>query len=527
MRVARPSRRDLLSLIGVMAGSAAAYQAMTSLGLAASSPYRGPIRLEGDPKGATVLVLGAGLAGMTAAFELRRAGYKVQVLEYNDRPGGRNWTIRGGDRLTELGGATQVCRFDEGLYFDPGPSRIPSHHRALLDYCRQFGVALEPFVDLNYNAYLHSPQAFGGKPQRIRQVKADFEGHIAELLAKVTAQSRLDAALTPEDLEILLDALKSWGALDRNYRYKAGNTSARMRGFLKNPGGGLSGLPTPGEPIALKDILESRLWEAFAHFSFYELQSTLMQPVGGMDKIGQAFGRRLAEVIRYNAKVTRIRQSPQGVTVTYEDTAHPGQVTTATADWCVCTIPLSILSQIPVDVGAKMKSAINAVPYASSVKVGLQFKRRFWEEDDDIFGGNTFTDLPIETIAYPSMGFNGSKGMLLGAYMWDSASSQAFTAMPPEERIQRAVDYGAMIHPQYKAEFENGVAAAWSRVPFTLGCSGSWTEESRALHYDDLCQIDGRIVLAGEHASYLPSWQEGAILSALDAIGRLHKRVAA
>src|ERR1700724_4710315 len=99
-------RRDLLSLIGAMAGSAAMYHAMTSLGFASESPYQGPIRLEGDPKGASVLILGAGLAGMTAALELRKAGYQVQVLEFNSRAGGRNWTLRGGDSFTELGGFT-------------------------------------------------------------------------------------------------------------------------------------------------------------------------------------------------------------------------------------------------------------------------------------------------------------------------------------------------------------------------------------------------------------------------------------
>jgi monoamine oxidase len=97
--------------------------------------------------------------------------------------------------------------------------------------------------------------------------------------------------------------------------------------------------------------------------------------------------------------------------------------------------------------------------------------------------------------------------------------------MPPAERVARAVEFGAAIHPQYKDEFENGVAVAWHRVPFTLGCSGDWSDEARAAHYDDLCQIDGRIALAGEHASQLPAWQEGAILSALDAVARLHERV--
>src|SRR5471032_1331452 len=114
------SRRNLFALIGVAAGGATMYQAMTSLGFAVESPYRGPIKLEGDPKGALVIILGAGLAGMTAAFELGRAGYKVQILEYNTLPGGRNWSIRGGDVYTELGGATQHCQFDAGLYLNPG-----------------------------------------------------------------------------------------------------------------------------------------------------------------------------------------------------------------------------------------------------------------------------------------------------------------------------------------------------------------------------------------------------------------------
>jgi monoamine oxidase len=91
------SRRDLLSLIGTVTGSAAMYHAMSSLGFASDSSYKGPIALGGDVRGASVLILGAGLAGMTAALELRKAGYKVQVLEFNRRPGGRNWTLRGGD----------------------------------------------------------------------------------------------------------------------------------------------------------------------------------------------------------------------------------------------------------------------------------------------------------------------------------------------------------------------------------------------------------------------------------------------
>src|SRR3982075_778752 len=517
-----PSLRDLLSLIGAVAGSAAMYHAMTVLGFASQSTYNGPIKLEGDTKGASVLVLGAGLAGMTAALELRKAGYKVQILEFNSRPGGRNWTLRGGDTFTELGGARQTCEFEQGLYINPGPWRIPYHHRAVLDYCKRLGVALEPFIQLNHNALLHASRAFGGKPQRIREIKTDFQGQVSELLAKATQQGKLDEAVPKEDKEILLQALKSWGALDKDYAYKANLISADFRGFAKDPGGGLNAAPVPGEPIALSDILKSRMWRYLQNFALHEFQTTMFQPVGGMDMIGKAFARVVGDIIRYDAKVTQIQQDDRGVTVTFSDAKNPAAPQQAKADWCVCTIPLSILSQLPVDVGARMKAAIAAVPYVSSVKIGLQFKRRFWEEDEAIYGGISYTDLPIRQIAYPNTGFNSTaKGVLLGAYLFEGANAYVFTSLAPAERVARAVEFGAAVHPQYKAEYENGVSVAWHRVPFTLGCAGNWTDQARQEHYDNLCQIDGRIVLAGEHASYLPAWQEGAILSALHAISRL------
>ncbi len=524
------SRRDLLSLIGAVSGSAAMYHAMTSLGFASDSGYKGPIKLDGDPRGASVLILGAGLAGMTAALELRKAGYKVQILEFNSRPGGRNWTLRGGDSFVELGGFKQTCEFEQGLYINPGPWRIPYHHRAVLDYCKRLGVALEPFVQLNHNAFLHATKAFGGVPQRIRDVKIDFQGQISELLAKVTQQGKLDEAVSKEDREILLQALRSWGALDGNYAYKANLISGDFRGYAKNPGGGLGAAPIPGEVIILSDILKSRVWRYLQYFSLHTFQSTMFQPVGGMDAIGKAFAREVGDIIVYDAKVTRIQQDDHGVTVTYTNPKAPATAPAtpqqAKADWCVCTIPLSILSQLPVDVGAPMKAAIDAVPYSGSVKIGLQFKRRFWEEDEAIYGGISLTDLPIQQIAYPNTGFNGTgRGVLLGAYLFGGPNAYEFTSMSPAERVARAVEFGSHLHPQYRSEFENGVAVAWHRIPFTLGCAGNWSDKARAEHYDNLCQIDGKIVLAGEHASCIPAWQEGAILSSLDAIARLHDRV--
>jgi monoamine oxidase len=518
------SRRDLLRLIGVTAGSAAMYQAMSALGFAEPSLHRGPVDLSGAPPGASVLILGAGMAGMSAAYELRNAGYQVQVLEYNPRAGGRNWTLRGGDTYTELGGAVQQCEFDKDLYINPGPWRIPYHHEGMLNYAKLLRVPLEPFFQVNYNAYLHSPKAFGGKPQRFREVKADYQGHVAELLAKATRQHALDDAVSQEDQERLLESLRQWGALDKNFTYAASDAASDRRGYAKNPGGGLSARPIPSQPVGLGDVLKSGLWQGIPNGDTFDMQTALFQPVGGMGRIGEAFGRELGSLIRYNSKVVNITQDADGVTATYVDSRTLGDQRTARADWCLCTIPLPVLAQIPMNVGANLAAAIRAVPYASAIKVGLQFKRRFWEEDEQIYGGITYTDLPITNIGYPNTGFfSGGKGVLLGAYIW-GLNAMEFTAMTPPERVQRTLDYGSQIHPQYRREFDNGIAVAWHRSPFTLGCFGMWSTDARARHYDNLCQIDGRIALAGEHASFLGGWQEGAVTSSMDAISRLHQR---
>ncbi|MDI3262084.1 MAG: flavin monoamine oxidase family protein [Fulvimonas sp.] len=519
-----PTRRQLLRCIGLAAGSAAMYQAMSGLGLASESPFKGRPKLSPAPPGTSVLILGAGIAGMVAAYELQAAGYKVQILEYNARPGGRNWTLRGGDAYTELGGFHQQCQFDDGQYINPGPWRLPYHHHGILHYCKVLGVALEPFVQVNHNAYLHGEKAFGGKPQRYRHIAVDYRGHVAELLAQCAQQGRLDDKVNREDRERLLESLREWGALDAQNRYVAGKLSSNRRGYERDPGGGLSARPQPSVPLSLDDVLDSGLWAMLTAGDNYEMQTTLLQPVGGMGRIGEAFAHALGPIIRYRAKVVDIHQDEHAVHVTCEDASRPGSTFTAQADWCVNTIPLSILSQIPMNVGQPMADAIAAVPYAAAVKIGLQFKRRFWEEDEHIYGGISYTDLPITNISYPSYGFHGRKGVLLGAYMF-GLNAMEFTAMPPDQRVRLAVEYGSRIHPQYAREFENGISVAWHRSPFTMGCFGLWSEASRTAHYDDLCQIDGRIVLAGEHASYIPAWQEGAVTSAIDAITRLHQRI--
>ncbi len=517
------TRRGLLGMIGSVAGAAVMYSAMTEMGLAQPSPYTGRLKLEGDAKGASVLILGAGLAGMTAAYELRAAGYKVQILEYREKAGGRCWSIRGGDVVTEFGSADQHCTFDDGNYINPGPWRIPSDHYAVLDYCKRFGVELEPFIQINFNAYLHRKDAFEGKPQRFKEIESDYRGGISELLAKAVNQHKLDELVTEADAEKLLASLKRYGMLDNDYNYVEGKASSDYRGYAKPAGGGVDGKPVPSPVNKLVDILNSGMWNQITTGFSIDHQSTIFQPKGGMDLIAKAFERETKEMITYNAKVVRIRNSAEGVEAAYVDAVNGGAETIVKADFCICTIPFSVLGQIDHDFSGEMTDIIDSMYYASSFKAGLEFKRRFWEEDEHIYGGITYTDLPISQISYPSNDyFKTGSGVLLGGYCW-GASAYQFNALSPEQRIEKTLEYGSKIHPQYRDEFKSGVAVAWHRQSWILGCYGIWKDKDA--QYQNACKMDGRTLMAGEHISYLGAWQEGAILSALDATERLHAHV--
>ncbi|WP_310498559.1 flavin monoamine oxidase family protein [Sandarakinorhabdus sp.] len=518
-----PTRREVLHAIGMIGGASVLYNAMEALGHASETQFAGPPNLQGARPGTRIVVLGAGLAGMLAAHELTKAGYVVEILEYNNRPGGRNWSLRGGDTYTELGGETQKVGYAPGNFLNPGPWRIPYHHRTLLHYCKAFGVALEPFIQLNHQALVHNSKAFGGKPQRYRELAADWDGNVAELLGKAIDNKGLDTAMGAEDRDKLKVALREWGLLDKDMRYVRGIKSSRRRGFERAAGGGVLGEPIPSDPLPFKDVLDSRIWGTISQHMTMDHQTAMFQPVGGMDMIGKAFARQITGKITYGAKVTKIDQSG-GVTVTWTDVTTGTEKTTK-ADYCVCTIPLGILSQIEVDASPEMLSAIAAVPYSNSVKVGLEMRSRFWEEEEAIYGGISFTDRPISMISYPSGGLHSSgPGVILGAYTFGPASYK-FAAMSPEERIKTALEMGSVFHPgRYKEEFSNGASVAWSRVPFTLGCCARWNEDTRKTHYQKLVSVENRLVLAGEHASYIGCWMEGALLSSLDAITRLHKR---
>jgi monoamine oxidase len=246
------TRRAFLHGLGVAGGAGAVLAAMEVLDLVAPAaeyrvafdpPRSSDFALRGRTNDTTVLILGAGIAGLTAAYELEKAGYQCEIVEARDRPGGRNWTIRGGTTDTDLDGMTQTGRFADGLYMNAGPARIPQHHTTL-DYCRELGVPIEPFANANADAYYYNVADRGASgrltegPIRHRAANADLFGYISELLAKAVNQGALDDELTRDDGEALIDLLRAIGALGPDDRY----VGSDRRGYDDPPGAG----PRPG-----------------------------------------------------------------------------------------------------------------------------------------------------------------------------------------------------------------------------------------------------------------------------------------
>src|SRR5882724_11390295 len=231
------TRRDFIKQTGLLSGGAT-FAAMTGLGFLSQATGRGAEllglpRVEGKP-GTHITILGAGIAGLAAAYELGKLGFVCTVLEASARPGGRSLTIRRGDTLTDTLGHAQTCAFDEGHYFNAGPARF-AQWQVTMDYCRELGVAIEPFINVNENAFYYNegvPGPLAGKRLRQREAKADLRGHAIELLAKAANADKLDQPFTGEDKERLLDFLRREG--DLNPDTLAFNGSTR-RGFKTWP----------------------------------------------------------------------------------------------------------------------------------------------------------------------------------------------------------------------------------------------------------------------------------------------------
>ena len=518
------TRRRLLSHIGLLAGIGPMVGAMQALGIAGiadAQEWQSP--QVGIGTGKSVVVLGAGIAGLTAAYELEQAGFLVTLLEARDRVGGRAWTLRDGDKVVMNGEETQTARFSDGIYMNAGPARIPSFHQGLLGYAKRFGVPMEVEVNASRSAYVVGAD---GSKLRMRTAINDTRGYIAELLAKAINQGALDQRLTAAEKAKMLPFLKAYGDLQADGRF----VGTERSGFTAYPGANVS-FASPSSAVPLEQLLANQQLPMSLFEDNIYMQATMFEPVGGMDRIHDGFDRNLRRPALRGAEVIRIRHSAKGVETVYKDTAS-GVVSTIVADYMVCTIPFPVLAKIDTDFAPETKSAIKGVLYDYSNKVGFE-SPRFWERDQ-IYGGISFVGAPTALIWYPSAGLHSARGMILGCYN-SGQMAATFQERPIADQIAVARAAIDKTHPGHGGDLVNPIVVNWHKIPYSEGPWPAWLGLAPVVgqeaHIDTppyraLQRPEGRVYFASAALSQTPGWQEGGIQSARMQVSAIAARVA-
>ena len=516
------TRRSFITNVARTGGYGAAFSAMQALGLMAE-PQSTP--LESLPKnlghGKKVAILGAGIAGMVSAHELRKAGFECTVLEARGRPGGRNWTIRGGSTIEFTDGSVQRCDWKDGQYLNAGPARIPSIHRTILGYCEELGVPLEVEVNTSRSTLMQSDDLNGGRAVEQRQVIYDTRGHLAELFCKVLHRGSLDDVMTKEDTERLIAFVRTFGDLKEDFSYKG-----TERGGYAMPRAGGIDMPAFKEPLGLHDLLLAN----FVKGEFYEdrldWQATMLQPVGGMDRIAYGFAEKLGGLVRFRSVVKEIRRTENGVRVAYS--SADGKSHSLEADYCICTLPLPILRDLPGDFSNACRQAFRGMPMVSQYKIAWQ-SPRFWEREYNIYGGISFLNQVVDLVWYPSDRLFSSHGTLISGFNFEADDSGAPTAFGRLGSMAAKLNASKIavekLHPGHSKLLTQPVYVSWPSIPYSQGSFANNHLETSQPAYKQLHQPEGNIFFAGDYVSQIVGWQEGAALSAHHVVAAIAENV--
>lgn len=514
------TRRHFLNAVGAVGGSTAVYQTSRALGLMPDTGAPAQMELlDVSRQKKKVVILGAGIAGLTVAYELEKAGYECSILEASHRSGGRNITFRHGDIVDEMGNQ-QVVNFDDDphMYFNGGAARLPGHHERAMHYCRVLGVELDIMANDNRLAWTQDDNSFAGERKRVREVTTSARGFLSEMMAKSVNANQFDEPLSDEDKERLLQFITAFGDLDDNAVYSGSSRAGYASGgFLKH--GELKGT------LDFSEILKSRFWRSGMHFNEHvDWAAPLMTPKGGMDNIVKGFLRNIRSKVTLNAQVQSIQLRDGGVDVVYN---HKGRRRKVEADYCFNSIPSHFINGIPNNFSKEYVQYLTDMRRGNFFKIGLQMKERFWEHEN-IYGGISHTSQRINQIWYPSHGIFQKKGVVLACYAFGPDQSNWFERLSPEQRIAEAAKMGEKLHPGYTNFIENGISVPWGRMNHMMGCGNSFRDDPDGdAKFKRIQAPEGRHYMIGDQISYHSSWQEGAFASAQHAVMDLDQRVRA
>jgi len=467
---------------------------------AASLPACAPFKVvAGKPQ--KVLVLGAGLAGLVAGYELTQAGHDVIILEARAQPGGRIQTLRE--------------PFADGLHAEAGALFVPNNHDLTLRYVRLFGLSLEPALPL-FEARL-----FYIRGQRV----------VSNWGAKV----EWPFDLTPEDRE--LGRLGMWDKYITDAMAALGNVAApgwpphqgldaldRMSAaeFLRSRGASpeavallrVGYLDMLGDGIESYSALQMLQRLALAQTSGRRSVSHAIR--GGTDSLPKAFAERLAPRIRYDSPVDRIEPGKTSVSVVIGRER-------LTADHVICTIPFSVLRNLDVSssFSPQKARAIEQLPYTSVVRVFLQFSRKAWTAENLYV--LTTTDLPMTWMYEHTVNQPGSRGILEAQAF--GAEARRLARMTEPDRIEYALSQMEQVFPGVRKDYERGASKSWDEDPWARGAFAYFRPGQMLSFLPHLARPEGRVHFAGDHTSAWSGWMQGALESGLRAAREVSEAV--
>lgn len=437
-----------------------------------------------------MVILGAGLAGLAAGWELKHAGHDVIILEAQLHPGGRVHTIREG--------------LSDDLYAEAGAGRIPRTHTVTMEWVKYFGLELEPF-----------------RPDALAEV-ALLKGK----RVKIPPDKPLDMSVVPLDLTTEERNIGLTNLAQHYYGDMARRVGMQVREDWQTD-------VAPLSRVTMADFLRQRgASEDAIHYMLlgFEDESALdyirdsgahdFEPVkfkikGGNDQLPRAFAAKLSDVIHYGCAVEHIEQGKNGVRIACR---RAGTMDQLQADAAICTIPYPVLRRIAVtpEWSPSKRKVIDNLYYGPCVRSTYQVSRRYWE-DEGLNGFGT-SDKRFE-VWHPTHGKPGTRG-LLQAYNYEGYARQ-LDALIETARVEQMIGDMEEVHPGLRRHLEGVVTKSWATDPWQQGAYVVY-QVGQLAWYHDICAPEGRVWFAGEHASPWCGWMQGAISSGVRAAREIH-----
>jgi len=487
------SRRRFLQHLSMGVGAVGAGLIFPSKLVAEATSLTGVMQ---KPK--RVLVLGAGLAGLAATWELKEAGYEVTVLEAQTRPGGRVWTLR--------------ALFDDDLYAEAGAVLFSSGYTHANRYIDALKLERADFSQPDLRPLYHL------KGRRFSMGSGEQPIWPYELTEEEQKLGPM-GILTKYVFETLPSEISdpdSWNQspfrdLDKitfsDYIRSKGASSGAVE-LIRDTQWFGQGMDT-----------SSALTSAWSYFGPF-MSGGFFVLAGGNDRLPTEMANRLSQSINYGVRVVAIRENDTGVEVT----ARRGDSEESfEADRVICTLPATVLREMRIEpeLPEDKRSAIANLPYLDVTRTFIQASRGFWF-DEGVTGSAT-TDLPIQEVAqqpYSDAGGPNTRA-ILESHVRGPAARQLAT-LADNEIIEHTLRYMKKVHPEISQFEEGGVVKAWSNDPNVLAAY-SWPGPGDVTRYlEPLQRAHGRIHFAGEHTSILSGLMEGALRSGVRAASEVN-----